>query len=227
LLGTRLTPHEADQLRSVLSDWELGRGAETRYGFWGGGEPSAFLVADVADAVRLKRASTGLFGLLSVPGLRAPLSEFLGSPRLESVATPAPSALPGASHRRIGFSPVGGRPARVPPLEFAWRVDESLAFAAAGRDADAGLLAVVDSAAGHHPTLSATAGISDAVQRIGEQAALYAYLDARVLSGATGPALPTPAPVLLALGKRGTSAWVRLEIAKPAVDLLSTSLLGR
>ncbi len=82
LLGARLSERDAQQLRGVLADWELGRGTETSYGFLGGSEPGAFLVASVADAARIKRAGTGFFGLLALPGVRAPLVEFLGQPRV-------------------------------------------------------------------------------------------------------------------------------------------------
>ena len=82
LLGARLSERDAQQLRGVLADWELGRGTQTSYGFLGGSEPGAFLVAKVADAARLKRAGPGFFGLLALPGVRAPLAEFLGQPRV-------------------------------------------------------------------------------------------------------------------------------------------------
>jgi len=112
-------------------------------------------------------------------------------------------------------------------LSFAWLVEDQSGFAAASHNADAALKAVVESARGRRATLADTAGLTDSVRRVGEQAALYSYLDARVVFGSTGPASPAPAPVLLAVGKRGTSAWVRLEIAKPAVDLAAAGLLGK
>ena len=160
LLGARLTARDADQLRSVLGDWELGRGTQLRYGFLGGNEPGAFLVTDVREPARVKRAATGLFQLLSLPGLRAPLAEFLGTPRLSGAGAAAPAALPGASHQRLVFVPAGGRPARVPPLSFAWLVEAPLAFAVVGHDPDVGLRALAESASGRRPTLAESGGAS-------------------------------------------------------------------
>ncbi|MES1173353.1 MAG: hypothetical protein ABUL62_03415 [Myxococcales bacterium] len=226
LLGGRLSEHDAQQLRAVLSDWELGRGSETRYGFLGGSEPGAFLVAQVADTTRLKRAGSGLLGLLALPGVRAPLVEFVGQPQVSDATAPA-DALPNVTRKKLVFTPGGaGKPA-VPPLSFAWLVEEQSGFAAASKHADAALKVVVQSAHGEHPTLAAQPGLSDAVERVGEQAALFAYLDARLAFGATGAASPEPAPLLISIAKRGTSANLRLEIAKPVVDLALRGVTGQ
>ena len=226
LLGARLSEHDASQLRAVLSDWELGRGNETRYGFLGGSEPGAFMVAQVADAARLKRAGGGLFGLLTLPGLRAPLVEFVGQPRVSEVAASA-DALPNVTRKKLVFAPSGPSKPAVPPLSFAWLVDDQNGFAAASKNADAVLKAVVLSAHGEHPTLVAQPGLSDAVARVGDQAALFAYLDARLAFGAVGSSSPEPAPLLLSIAKRGTSASLRLEISKPVVDLALRGVTGQ
>jgi len=88
------------------------------------------------------------------------------------------------------------------------------------------LKTVLQSAQGQHDTLASKAGISDSVQRIGEQSALFAYLDARVPFGASGEQATLPAPLFLALGKREQGAALRLEITKPALDLALHSALG-
>jgi len=227
LLGARLSAGDAQQLRAVLSDWELGRSTQTRYGFLGGGEPGAFLVTGVADATRMKRAASGLFGLLAVPGLRAPLVEFIAQPRVVEGAPGVDLLLPNVSRKKLLFSPSGGRKVAPGPLSFAWLVEPEWGFAAASKDADRTLKAVLQSAHGERPTLAEKAGIAEAVQRIGDQAALFAYLDARVLGGLAGSAATLPAPLLLALGKRGPSGYLRLEIAKPAVDLALSGMLGQ
>ena len=226
LLGARLSEQNAQQLRAVLTDWELGRGTRTSYGFLGGAEPGAFLVTDVADAARLKRAAPGLFGLLAVPGLRAPLAEFLGKPSVSDGAAP-PDAVPGASRKKMTFAASGAQRAPVPPLSFAWLVSEQEGFAAASKNADAALKVVVQSARGEHDTLATSARIADSVSRIGEQAAVFAFADARLAFGASGSEPSAVAPLLLALGKREAGAYVRLEVSKAAVDLALHGAVGR
>ncbi len=179
----------------MLTDWELGRGTETCYGFLGGSDPGAFLVAKVADVARLKRAGSGFFGLLSLPGLRAPLVEFLGQPRVSDFAAPS-DGLPMAAHKRLAFAAPAGRKSTLVPLSFAWLVDEERASAAASKNADAVLKLVEQSARGEHDTLGTKPGFADSVQRIGEQAALFAYLDARVPLGTSGEPTAFPAPLL-------------------------------
>jgi hypothetical protein len=226
LLGARLAERDAQQLRAVLSDWELGRGTETRYGFLAGGESGAFLVTQVADAARLKRAGNGLFGLLALPGLRAPLVEFVGAPRVSDAAAPA-DALPNVTRKKLVFAPSGaGKPA-VPPLTFAWLVDDQNGFAAASKNADATLKAVVQSARGERATLAAQPGLSESVARVGEQAALFAYVDARFSFAAGGASSTQPAPLLLSIAKSGTGASLRVEIGKPAVDLALRGVTGQ
>ncbi|MEO6598582.1 MAG: hypothetical protein ABIQ16_01825 [Polyangiaceae bacterium] len=226
LLGARLSEHDAQRVRAVLSDWELGRGTETRYGFLGGSEPGAFLVATVADGARLKRAGSGLFGLLTLPGLRAPLVEFLGQPRLSEAAPPA-NALPNVTRKKLVFTPDSAGKPTVPPLSFAWLVEDQIGFAAASKDADVTLKAVVQSVHGQRATLAAQPDLGAAVDRVGEQAALFAYLDARLLFGAAGAGSPEPAPLLLSIGKETKGAALRLEISKPVVDLALRGAMGQ
>jgi len=226
LLGARLGERDAQQLRGVLADWELGRGAQTCYGFLGGGEPGAYLIASVADAARLKRAGSGFFGLLALPGVRAPLAEFLGQPRVSDQVPPS-DALPNVARKRLTFAaPAPGKPP-PPPLSFAWLVDEELAFAAASKNADATLKTVRESARAAHETLGSKPEIADAVTRMGAQAALFAYLDARVAFAANGEQAAFPAPLLLSIGKRDHGAALRIESTKPALDLALQSALGR
>ncbi len=224
LLGQRLSEAGAQQLRAVLADWELGRGTQSSYGFIAGNQPGAYLVTDVADEARLRRAGAGLFGLLALPGLRAPLSEFLGRPEVTDVVATQAAEFPKASRKRVVFAPSTGHKPAVPPLSFSWLVEEKTGFAVAGKDADALLKEVVTSARGQGETLASSAHITESVQRIGEQAALFAFLDARVTG--LGPETGPPAPVLLALAKRGSSGYLSVEITKAAADLALRGALG-
>ncbi len=225
LLGARLSAAGATQLRAVLSDWELGRGVQSSYGFLGGSDPGAYLVTEVADGARLKHAGQGLFALLSVPGVRAPLSEFLGDPHVTEGMPAKSEALANVSRKQLTFTPNAARKTTVPPLSFAWLVTDQAGYAAAGKSADPVLKKVVDSARGQGDTLASKAGIAEGVQRIGDQAAVFAYADARLAApAAAGPSLP--APLLLSLGKRGSAGYLQLEVSKPAIDLALRSALG-
>jgi hypothetical protein len=227
VLGSRLSDAGAAKLRAELADWELGRGSESSYGLLSGSAPGAYLVVDVADAARLKRAGPGLFGLLSLPGLRAPLIEFLGQPHVSESVAP-PNSLPNAVRKQITFTPASGHKTAAPPLSVAWLVNDQRAFAAAGKNADVVLKRVLESAQGQGETLATAAKIADAVQRIGDQAAVFAYADARAVGLVPDGGAPSavPAPILLALGKRGNGASLRIEISKPAIDLALHGALG-
>jgi len=226
LLGARINERDAQRLRSVLSDWELGRGTQTCYGFLGGSEPGAFLVASVADAPRLQRAGTGFFDLLALPSVRAPLREFLGEPRVSDPVAPS-FGMPNVTRKRVTFAAPAGGKRTLPPLSLAWLLGSDRGFAAASKNGDATLNTVVQSAHGEHDTLGAKPGIADSVQRIAEQAALFAYLDARVALAAGGgePAL-APAPLFFALGKSERGAALRIELTKPALDLALQQAFG-
>lgn len=225
LLGARLSERDAQQLRGVFADWELGRGTETCFGFLGGNEPGAFLLTNVADVVRLKRAGAGFFGLLVLPGVRAPLVEFLGQPRVSEPAAPS-NALPNVTRRQLTFAAAAGKHA-LPPLSFAWSVDAQRAFAVAtSKQSERTLQTVLESARGQRDTLGNKAGLSDAVQRVGSRAAFYAYLDARVAFASSGEQGPSPAPLVFSLAKRERGAALRAELAKPALDIALRGALG-
>jgi len=225
VLGPRLSDRDAQQLRGVLADFELGRGPETCYGMLGGDEPGVFLTASVADAVRLKRAASGFFGLFALPSVRAPLSEFLGQPRVSELTPPA-DALPNVTRKGLTFAPktTGKRP--LPPLSFAWLVDDQRAIAAASRNGDATLKRVLESERGEGDTLGAKPGMSDSVQRVGQRAPLFAYLDARVALSSEGDKSALPAPLLISLSKHQKGAALRIELTKPALDLALQGALG-
>jgi hypothetical protein len=223
LLGPRLSERDAQQLRGVLVDWELGRGAQTCFGLLGGHSPGAFLIADVADAARLKRAGAGFFGLFNLPGVRAPLVEFVGQPRVSEPA--APGNAQNVTRRRLTFvASAGKRP--LPALSFAWSIDERRAVAAASLDADQTLNTLLESERGARDTLGRAPGVADSVQRIGSRTALYAYLDARLALAAASEQVGPAAPVFFALGKRERGAALRAEFAKPALDLALRGALG-
>jgi len=224
LLGARLSEHDARQLRGVLADWELGRGAETCYGFLGGNAIGGFLVADVADAVRLKRAAPGFFSLLALPGVRAPLTEFLGPPGV-SEPTGSSNGLPNVTRRRLTFAAPAGKSA-AKALSFAWTVDDQHAFAAGSTEGDETLKTLLASFRGERDALGSKPGLADAVARIGSRAALYAYVDARVAFAGSAEQATSPAPFVFSLGKREQGAAVRAELAKPALDLALRSALG-
>ncbi|HEY3665166.1 MAG TPA: hypothetical protein VGL19_04160, partial [Polyangiaceae bacterium] len=228
LLGPRLSDAGALQLRAALADWELGRGTLSCYGVVAGGQPAAFLLTDTGDAVRLRRAGPELFGLLALPGIRAPLGEFVGQPRVTDGAAPKSGPAGGISRKLLTFLPSPAHKTTVPPLSIAWSVDEQFGFAVAGKDAEPVLKQLTDSVHGQAETLASKAGIADGVQRIGEQAALFAYADGRFvgLGGEAGGASPLSAPLLLALGKRASLGYLRLEISKPAIDLALHGMLG-
>jgi hypothetical protein len=231
LLGPRLSEHDAQTLRGVLSDWDLGRGPGSEYGYLGGTDSGVFVVADAADRARLMRAGHGFFGLLSLSGVRAPLSEFLGQPHVsESVAVHADFGAD-VQLAKVTFKPTGAvshaKSMMVPALDFAWFVEEKTGFGASGRSAIPVLKKVVLAARGAEASLGGSPDISAGVQRIGDQAALFAYADTRVVGFADSTAAAQPAPMFFSIGKRESAAFLRVEVTKPAIDLALNRALGR
>jgi hypothetical protein len=150
----------------------------------------------------------------------------MGAPRVSEASAPA-DALPNVTRRKLSFAPAAPAKAAVPPLTFAWLVDDHDGFAAASKNADTSLKAVVQSAHGEHPALAAQPGLSDAVARIGDQAALFAYLDGRLLFGANGAAEVQPAPLFLSLAKRAPGAALRFEVSQPLISLALRGAAGQ
>jgi hypothetical protein len=231
LLGPRLSERDAQAVRGVLTDWELGRGAHTSYGFLGGAAPGVFVVTDVADATRLKRAGHGLFSLLGLASVRAPMAEFLGQPHVtESAATHLDFATD-VQLARITFASSSAsahaKSKPTPPLACAWFVEDKSGFAASGKDATPVLQKVVLAKRASGATLGASPGLLDGIQRMGDQAAIFAYADARAgIPAGAGEAAVPPAPVFLSVGKRESAGFLRLEISKQAADLVLGRIVG-
>jgi hypothetical protein len=64
------------------------------------------------------------------------------------------------------------------------------------------------------------------VQRIGAQAALFAFADAGAGAPIDGGIPVAPAPVFLSLGKRERVGFLRIEISKSATDLALRRVVG-
>ncbi len=114
--------------------------------------------------------------------------------------------------------------AAAPPLSFAWVVQEKTAFAASGKNAEPVLKQVIEAARAAEPPLGASPAIAAGVQRIGGQAAVFAYADARVVV-ASGDA-STPAPIFFSTGKQNQALFLRIEVSKPAVSVALDRALG-
>jgi hypothetical protein len=231
LLGSRLSEHDAQTLRGVLSDWDLGRGSSSEYGYLGGADSGVFVVADAADRARLLRAGHGFFGLLSLSGVRAPLSEFLGLPHVHESAIADADFATDVQLAKVTFQPNGSlrhaQPMTLPPLDFAWFVEEKTGFGASGKSAIPVLKKVVLAARGVDASLGASPDIAGGVQRIGDQAAVFAYADARAVGAADSPAAAQPAPIFFSIGKRERAAFLRIEVTKPAIEWALNHALGR
>jgi hypothetical protein len=79
------------------------------------------------------------------------------------------------------------------------------------------LAALAGAARGEH-ALRNVAGLAEAVDRLGAQSALFAYVDARMLGAEHN------APALLALGKRDGRPAVYLELSRAALAAFSLRL---
>jgi hypothetical protein len=206
VLGDRLTASDAKLVRGTFADWELGRGSHTAYGLLAGPSLAGFVSGAVAEPAALERAGHGFLRLLTLPSVRAPLAQFIGTPSVvESKA-----GAPGLARATVRFAAGAKGSKASEPIEFVWRIDNARAFAAAGEHAEPALATLESAARGEH-ALGGMDGLAASVTRLGTQVTLFAYLDARAL-GAT-----TTAPVLLAFGKQNGLPTVYLELSKGAL----------
>lgn len=227
LLGARLTDQDTKKLRAALTDWELGHGEHSSYGFAAGAAPGVFVTTDVTDRERLERAGHGLFGLFSIPAVRAPFAQFGGEPHVsESTAVRSDYAKP-VQLAKITFVPAPSKDAKAapPPIDCAWIVEPEAGSFAAGKHAEPLLHQVTEAARGAAPALGGNALVASGVARLGEQTALFAYADARV-AASEDSAMAEPAPLLLGFGERNKAALLRIEVSKPAVTIALRRITG-
>ncbi|HEY4107047.1 MAG TPA: hypothetical protein VGM44_24270, partial [Polyangiaceae bacterium] len=227
LLGERLPARDAQTLRSVLADWELGRGTHASYGYVGGAAPGVFVSAEVADAEHLERAIPGFLSLLALPAMRAPLAEFVGQPKVSPSKALHTDVATRAELAKVSFAPLPNHPnsASLPPISCAWFVEDKLGLAAGGPDAGALLEHLAHAARGSAPALGADAEVASAVERMGQEASLFAYADARA-GETSADAANKPVPLFLSLGKHADTGFLRLEVTKRALDLALGRLTG-
>jgi len=224
LLGARLTEPDAKKLRGTLSDWELGHGERSSFGFLGGTEPGVFVTTDVTDAPRLEHAGHGLFGLFALPAVRAPFSEFGGEPHVSESSVTRPDYARPVQLAKISFSSNNPKGGVLPPLTCAWLVEDKTASFAAGKNGEAVLRRVTDAARGRAPALGGNAALASGVARLGAGTAVYAYADARVAS--EDSSMTAPAPILVGFGRDDQSALLRILLSKPAIDVALHRVTG-
>ena len=226
LLGSRLSEHDAKTVREVLSNWQHGRGTQTTWAALGGAEPGAALVTTVRDRAALEHAAHGLFGLFALPGVRAPLTEFLGQPSVVESSSAVVGLDGPVAREKLTFA-TGGKKVQfnLPALDFAWRVTDQTGFAVGSKAAAPLLGTLVQAAHGAGPTLGTNRAVAEGVARASTHAGIVAYVDLRAL-GATSAA-SEPAALFLSLGRQGNAAFLRVEVSKPAVDFAIHGALGQ
>ncbi len=133
---------------------------------------------------------------------------------------------------------IAGAPDLLPTtIDLLYAVREGAIYAAAGYDAKAGLVSVVEAPGGTN--MGGVAEIKAALDALGSEVSFAIVVDPLrlVASRAGKPEAASPAPLVLSLGRStgeaaaagGASMWLRLDVAAPAVRELikqRNSLLG-
>jgi hypothetical protein len=208
LFGERLNEREGARLVSALNTFASSRRGATVLGLVTAPAPAVLLRCELTEGASFTDSLAGVLSLVELPAVRSWLGELVGSPTVDLAsapggerraklrfrrAMPSASALPSTLHLR--FRAQGG------VGEALLSPDENLSFSQ---------LAVI-------AKLSAHPWLGPAQARLGEEAALGLFADARLLA----PGLGGEAPVLVSFGKNGTRVSLALSVSAGALPAIA------
>lgn len=235
LFGDRLTAGDKDKVKGVLDKLAQGRGDwETYAVYLDQGKGGLVYRAAVSDPKAFDAGAKDLFKLTSVKALAEPLRQFAGETTLKQSSAQIPG-VPGTTQRTlIGLKPspmraAGDKTGKVSTeaqnLELLWTLKDGRALGAASLDAVPILGALVAAEVEGKSTHKADAKVAGALGRVRD--ASFVVL-VQPLKLATGAALMQSSPVVVSLGKKDKTGFVRVEADQAALEsLLKTIALGR
>lgn len=214
-----LKPADKSRIEQALRGWAEGRGDWMSFaGIWNPEGIGFVAHTAVSNPAILDKAMGDFLRLSDIPVFAKPFELVLGPFKL----TP-PSAQAGLKTVRLNRKPgaVGARSffdteALPKQLDVVWSVDENALVTAIGKDAK-GTWAPIAKGTGKKlgdlPTVAKLVGALD-----GDVSFALMAQPRQVISALTGKPAPEEAPVLLSVGRSGTTeAWLRLDASELAL----------
>jgi hypothetical protein len=206
-LGERLKHDDAHAVHAALDDWARARGDWLTAALAWGKSRGVWVRTPAADGHAAPRAVRELVSLLQRPAFGDPLSAAfsLGPPSVGAADVPALGAATVAT-----FVPRGAaRDPRAPAFGVAWGLRDADLLLAIG-DAATQLLAAQAAPAA---SLGSDPIVARAIADLGSDAAFTVVAQPLRLDPARAEA--GSAPAVLAVGRRGSDLWARLEVSDP------------
>ena len=225
LLGDRLSEAHKKKIQAVFSDLAKGRGDDASYGLYSKNDKTALVYrGSVADAKLFASGLAGLFGLLDLPAVKEPVRQFVGSISQKRGTVDVPG-IEGKVQRysfELAPSPINAGPqgaggaVQVGPkrFELLWFIKDGVAYAALSSEASAALvdLATASGAA----TIAGNAPAKGMIDRSGGETTFAVYAQPTKIG--IGSSQKSSAPLLVSVGRKGQSGWLRFDADRAAVQ---------
>jgi len=235
LLADRLTEPDREKIRAVLEKLSQGRGDWESYGvFLENGKGGLLYRAAVSDAKQFDAGAKDLFKLLSIKALAEPLRQFAGDTTLKQSTAELPG-VPGKTQRTlIALKPspmraAGDKTGKISTeaqnLELLWAHKDARVLGAGSLDAVPILGALVGAESDPKLSHKGEARVAAALGRVSDASFVVLVQPLRL----TGSATSAPnAPVVLSLGRRERTGFLRAEADSAALEsVLKSLVLGR
>jgi hypothetical protein len=224
LFGDRLSAADRKRVEQVAGDLAAGRGDVAAYGLHSrDGKTSLVYRGPVADEKRFLAGIKGAIDLLELRAVSEPVKQFVGeiatkqgTREIEGVGKVNRLALtlkPSAMRTAQGGAPVviGQR-----DFELVWLVKDGVGHAAISSDPTLAMIDLIG-AQGEH-TLTSDRSVAASVARVGGSASFTLY--AQPLRLGLGHSMKSSAPLVVALGKTGSTGFVKLDADGAALKAL-------
>lgn len=235
LFGDRLAASDRDKIKGVLEKLAQGRGDWETYGVYlDAGKGGLLYRAQSADPKTFDAGAKELFKLLSIKALAEPLRQFAGDISVKQSTAQVPG-VPGTTQRTlIGLRPSPMRAAsdktgkvstETQNLEILWAHQGGQVLGAGSLDAVPILGALVAAESEPKSTHQSDAKVAAALGRVKDATFVVLVQPLRLGGGASA----TPSsPVVLSLGRKDRTGFVRAEADQAALEtLLKSVALGR
>jgi hypothetical protein len=235
LLADRLTGADREKIKGVLTKLAQGRGDWETYAVYvDAGKGGLAYRAAVSDPKAFDAGAKDLFKLLSIKALAEPVRQFAGDISVKQSTAQVPG-VPGTTERTlIGLKPSPMRAAKdktgkvsLQPdnLEVLWAHKDGRVLGAGSLDAVPVLGALVAAEAEPKLTHQADPKTSAALGRV-KEASFVVLVQPQRLGG--GGASTPSSPVVVSIGRRGKTGYLRADLDQAAFETLLRSVaLGK
>lgn len=232
LFGDRLSAPDREKVKGVLDKLSRGRGDWETYGVYvEAGKGGAVYRASTTDAKQFDAGAKDLFKLLSVKALGEPLRQFAGEISVKQSSAQIPG-VPGTAQRTLlGLKPSpmrtaadksGKVSAETQDLELLWAHKDGRVFGAGSLDAVPILGVMVAADSDEKASHKGDAKVAAALSRVKD--ASFVVLVQPLRLGAGTPSATPGSPVVVSLGRRDRTGFLRAEADQAALESLLKSI---